>query len=70
MKLGYCYNRSHDEFFSLNVDEDILKIIMKNYEDAITEMINNGQFKETFDAYEQWKTLNDLLEESKGKEDE
>ena len=67
MKLGYCYLRTTNEVakFSLNVDEDILKLIMKSYEEDITKMVNNGEFDKTFEVFDEWKKLNDLLQESK-----
>ena len=69
MKLGYCYYRENDKNFSLTVDEDVVRFLMKKYQDIISSFVENGRFGETLELFEQWKKLNDLLEDAKGEKE-
>lgn len=72
MKVGYGYYREHtddDEKFSINVDEEAIKVLMKHYEGVIKELVDNGNLNETYEQFKYWKRLNDLLEDAKGEKE-
>lgn len=72
MKIGYGYCRQHtddDEKFSINVDEEAIKVLMKHYEGVIKELVGNGNLNETYEQFKYWKRLNDLLEDAKGEKE-